>query len=174
MEELPRIASSLFSGRSPRTRSERFFVFEAVSSLLPDFSSGGKTSLLSCGDAVFAFSAAFSLSADFKASLFSCVVETFSLSADSEAPSGFSDWREAFSLSVCIGLFPDRPLFGRDAQDTDTKKIDRQAIAERETCIGFHTKVRFIDFFTEQPPIYPKRFYRSRGADLPSLCPQAV
>ena len=109
-----------------------------------------------------------------KASLFSCVVETFSFSADYEAPSGFSDWREAFSLSVCIGLFPDRPLFGRDAQDTDTKKIDRQAIAERETCIGFHTKVRFIDFFTEQLPIYPKRFYRLRGADLPSLCPQAV
>ena len=238
MAELPRIASSLFSGRSLRTRSERFFVFEAVSSLLPDFSSGGKASLFSCGDAVFAFSAA------------------FSFSADSEAPSRCSDWREAFSLSVCIGLFPARPLFGRDAQDTDTKKIDRQAIAvsdvcinsrtklalrfiitnfeflktrnfptclsvapkgkfcatvktarrrgsgsvpfralrlrERslkarprlsgrvpavsEACIDFHTKLafRFIDFFTEQPPIYPKRFYRLHGADLPSLCPQAA
>ena len=49
------------------------------------------------------------------------------------------------------------------------EELEKQ-IEKREILIG---QSGFV-FFTEQLPIYPKRFYRLRGADLPSLCPQAA
>ena len=48
-------------------------------------------------------------------------------------------------LSVCVRLSPDRSFFGRDAQDTDTKKIDRQTAAVNDAFIDSRAKleVRF-------------------------------
>ena len=150
MAELPRIASSLFSGSSPPTRSERFSVFEVRSSVIRSGAAIVSVSGAVCSPLV-------------SASPFDSRSEAaFSCCTDSGAPSAFS---------VCSRVL--RPPFGSDAQDTDAKKIAKYTIA---VSAAFRTKhsVRCIDFFTEMPPLYPKRFCRLRAANLRSLCLKAA